>query len=167
MMSWSSEFISVAQKTVPTRVEIHCTVCLEALGCGLARPVRSNETIGGITHQYKPDRGFSLWNFYETKDPASKLAVGRTGLSLVPLGGDHKPAAHFEGQFRQPAISPVGHWIAYVSNESGSFEVFLQSLPLGHGRWQISAHGGPSPSGGEMVKNCSISPADHRSSRSR
>jgi serine/threonine protein kinase len=77
------------------------------------------------------------------------LAIGRAldgaGLSLIPLGGDHQPASRFEGQFRQPAFSPDGHWIAYVSNESGSYEVFVQSMPIGHGKWQISAHGGAQP----------------------
>jgi dipeptidyl aminopeptidase/acylaminoacyl peptidase len=73
------------------------------------------------------------------------LAIGGTGLALVPLGGDHKPVVSIQGQFAQPAFSPDGHWIAYASAESGSFEVFVQSFPVGHGKWQISPDGGGQP----------------------
>jgi WD40 repeat protein len=41
--------------------------------------------------------------------------------------------------------SPDGRWIAFQSNESGRYEVYVVSYPLGHGRWQISLEGGTEP----------------------
>jgi serine/threonine protein kinase/Tol biopolymer transport system component len=41
-----------------------------------------------------------------------------------------------------PAFSPDGRWIAYVSNESGSFEVYVRPFPGPGGKWQISTGGG-------------------------
>jgi eukaryotic-like serine/threonine-protein kinase len=40
------------------------------------------------------------------------------------------------------AISPDGRWMAYVSNESGRYEVYVQPYPGPGGKWQISTDGG-------------------------
>jgi Tol biopolymer transport system component len=37
-----------------------------------------------------------------------------------------------------PEFSPDGRWIAYVSNESGTFEIYVRPFPGPGGRWQIS-----------------------------
>jgi eukaryotic-like serine/threonine-protein kinase len=53
-----------------------------------------------------------------------------------------------EGPFAQlrPRLSPDGRWIAYQSDESGQFEVYVRPFPAVHdGRWQVSTHGGASP----------------------
>jgi Tol biopolymer transport system component len=42
-------------------------------------------------------------------------------------------------------FSPDGRWIAYVSNESGRTEVYVQPYPGPGGKWQISAEGGSEP----------------------
>ena len=42
-------------------------------------------------------------------------------------------------------FSPDGRWIAYVSNESGRYEVWLQAYPRGGRKWQISTDGGTEP----------------------
>jgi eukaryotic-like serine/threonine-protein kinase len=42
-------------------------------------------------------------------------------------------------------ISPDGHWIAYVSDESGAPEVYVTSFPNARGKWSISTHGGHAP----------------------
>ena len=45
-----------------------------------------------------------------------------------------------------PALSPDGRWLAYSSNESGGFEVYVRPFPnTNDGRWQISTGGGGSP----------------------
>jgi Tol biopolymer transport system component len=44
-----------------------------------------------------------------------------------------------------PEFSPDGRWLAYVSNESGRFEVYVQPYPGPGGKWQISAGGGAEP----------------------
>ena len=42
-------------------------------------------------------------------------------------------------------FSPDGLWLAYVSDETGRNEVYVQSYPSGSGRWIISAGGGNEP----------------------
>jgi dipeptidyl aminopeptidase/acylaminoacyl peptidase len=79
----------------------------------------------------------------------------KTGFDLwvLPLQGDRKPVLLLATSFseRNASFSPDMRWIAYVSNESGRFEVyvrpFLASGPggvpsLGEGKWQVSRDGG-------------------------
>jgi len=44
-----------------------------------------------------------------------------------------------------PALSPDGRWLAYASDESGRFEVYVQSFAGLGGKWQISVDGGREP----------------------
>jgi Tol biopolymer transport system component/predicted Ser/Thr protein kinase len=44
-----------------------------------------------------------------------------------------------------PAFSPDGRWLAYASNESGTFEVYVRPFPGPGGRSQISKGGGLFP----------------------
>ncbi|HSS43710.1 MAG TPA: protein kinase [Thermoanaerobaculia bacterium] len=46
---------------------------------------------------------------------------------------------------RAGRFSPDGHWLAYVSNESGRDEVYVQPFPGPGGKWQISVSGGTEP----------------------
>ena len=42
-----------------------------------------------------------------------------------------------------PALSPDGRWLAYASNESGTFEIFVRPFPDAQSaRWQVSTGGG-------------------------
>jgi Tol biopolymer transport system component len=43
------------------------------------------------------------------------------------------------------AISPDGRWLAYASDESGTYEVYATAFPSGEGKWQISTAGGSFP----------------------
>ncbi|MGH9730233.1 MAG: protein kinase domain-containing protein [Candidatus Acidiferrales bacterium] len=66
----------------------------------------------------------------------------------ISRGGDEKPFPVVQnGQFVaiQPALSPNGKWLAYVSDESGTFEVYVVPFPRGTGKWQISSAGGNWP----------------------
>ena len=42
-------------------------------------------------------------------------------------------------------FSPDGKWVAYASNETGKWEVYLTSFPEARGRWQVSTSGGEQP----------------------
>jgi Tol biopolymer transport system component len=46
---------------------------------------------------------------------------------------------------RAARLSPDSHWLAYVSNESGRDEVYVQPFPGPGGKWQISVSGGTEP----------------------
>jgi len=42
-------------------------------------------------------------------------------------------------------FSPDGKWVAYSSNESGRWEIYVTSFPEAHGKWQVSNSGGNQP----------------------
>ena len=42
-------------------------------------------------------------------------------------------------------FSPDGKWIAYSSNESGRWEVYVRSFPDRGGKWPVSTNGGAQP----------------------
>jgi serine/threonine-protein kinase len=45
-----------------------------------------------------------------------------------------------------PALSPDGRWLAYTTNESGRYEVYVRPWPdVSAGRWQVSRDGGSEP----------------------
>jgi serine/threonine protein kinase/Tol biopolymer transport system component len=44
-----------------------------------------------------------------------------------------------------PRFSPDGRWLAYVSNESGRYEIYVQPYPGPGGKWEISTDGGTEP----------------------
>jgi serine/threonine protein kinase/Tol biopolymer transport system component len=46
---------------------------------------------------------------------------------------------------RDPFFSPDGRWMAYSSNESGTFQVYVRAFPDKGGKWQISNSGGTYP----------------------
>jgi eukaryotic-like serine/threonine-protein kinase len=60
--------------------------------------------------------------------------------------GKRAPLLQTQANEIQGRISPDGHWIAYTSDESGQWEVYVQPLPLTGNLWQISINGGSQPS---------------------
>ena len=69
-------------------------------------------------------------------------------LKLKPNGeveGDPVPLMATPATEARPALSPDGHWLAYISDESGKPEVYVQSFPIGGGKWQVSSEGGAWP----------------------
>jgi len=75
-------------------------------------------------------------------------STSQTGADLffLPLSGDRKPVTFLNTQFNEIAghFSPDGRWVAYYSNESGRYEVYVASFPGTGGKWQISTAGGKS-----------------------
>ncbi len=46
---------------------------------------------------------------------------------------------------RNSQFSPDAKWVAYASNESGKWEIYVTSFPDAHGKWQVSNGGGDQP----------------------
>ncbi len=80
---------------------------------------------------------------YGEADPAT----GKEGLWVLPLEGDKKPQPYLAPDFdyRGARFSPDGRFVAYDSDEASTVQVFVQSFPAGHGKWQISTQGGDRP----------------------
>lgn len=80
---------------------------------------------------------------FENWLPQSKGAIWTLSMS-----GSHETKPLLQSNsFNQVAgkFSPDGHFIAYVSDESGRIEVYVQRFPLSSDKWQISTGGGLQP----------------------
>ena len=88
---------------------------------------------------WSPDGKFIV---YWVRDP--KTASDQW---VIPLTGDRKsfPILHSSFSERWAEISPDGKWIAYTSNETGRYEIYVTSFPNGEGKWQLSTNGGSFP----------------------
>ena len=80
-----------------------------------------------------PGSGYDLWTLRLESDGAD-LRAG-------------KPEVLLQTKFHEwvPSFSPDGRWLAYSSNESGTFEVYVRAFPNTGGKWQISNGGGGYP----------------------
>jgi Tol biopolymer transport system component len=78
-----------------------------------------------------------------------QLSSPDTGMDIavVPIDGEHTVTMLLHGpeDERHPAVSPDGRWIAYQSNLSGQWEVYVQPFPALGSRWQVSTQGGTAP----------------------
>ena len=124
---------------------------IRADGAGEAQPLLEGKN-SVVPYSFSPDgqrlafsqrsvdtpTPFDLWTLpLDVSDPEHPKP-GKPELFL------HTPFDGFE-----PAISPVGRWIAYTSKESGRYEVYVRPFrggaPSGSGKWQISTDGGSHP----------------------
>ncbi len=89
-------------------------------------------------------RGPASWSpdgkllaFHEQRD---------TGLDLwmLPLEGDRQPYPWLKTKFNEwgAAFSRDGNWIAYCSDESGQYEIYVRAYPGLGGKLKISTSGG-------------------------
>ena len=85
---------------------------------------------------WSPDGQFLL---YQRRD-------AKTGFDLwvLPLRGGGKPFSVGQTEFdeRDGQLSPDGKWIAYYSNRSGRYEVYVQPFPGSGAAVQVSTSGG-------------------------
>ena len=91
---------------------------------------------------FKNPEGFSVdgkWLFYQSLDGASAQ-----NIHLLPASGVGPPQDYINGPQRdfQSAQSPDGRLVAYTSDETGRFEVYVDSYPVPGERRQVSTEGG-------------------------
>ncbi len=72
---------------------------------------------------------------------------GTMRLGLFDFGPDGGQRTYRETTYNQlrGSFSPDGGWLAYMSNETGAYEVFVESIVPGGGRWRVSSEGGLHP----------------------
>jgi serine/threonine-protein kinase len=104
---------------------------------------------GGGEPERALDPPHNPWNADLTPDGRSvvfnAISNGTFNVEAVSLDSSHttrmlaaSPAAH-EAFGR---VSPDGRWVAYMSDESGRYEVYVRSFAGGGGRVQVSTAGG-------------------------
>lgn len=97
------------------------------------------------------DKRTDIWAFgcvlYEllTRKQAFHEVNPTTGTDIWVLHlDDHTAHPFLRTMFNEadPRFSPDGRWIAYLSDESGRNEVYVQPYPGPGGKWQLSTDGG-------------------------
>src|SRR5262249_16061530 len=94
------------------------------------------------------DKRLSDWShdgkflLYREEDPKTQ-----SDLWVLPLDGSRKAIPILQTPFieTKAQFSPDGKWIAYDSNESGNFEVYVRAFPPSAAKWQVSNRGGTNP----------------------
>jgi eukaryotic-like serine/threonine-protein kinase len=77
----------------------------------------------------------------------SKSAASGYDVYVLPLFGDRKPIPEVASKFNEAdgKFSPNGNWLAYMSNETGRYEVYVIPFPGQGGKYQVSTGGGGDP----------------------
>ena len=110
---------------------------------GAASAERVTEAPAGTTHtpsDVTPDGRQVLFTAFRTSRDQ--------GTGMAPLDGHgaitwlaDAPSAEL-----RPRLSPDGRWMAYQSDETGRFEIYVRPFPqIMSARWQVSTGGGVSP----------------------
>lgn len=110
-------------------------------GTGAALLPGTLPTLSGAGPQYpmswSPDG--SAVAFHERKPD------GRRDIWVVSPGGEPVPFLLTPFDERSPRFSPDGRWLAYVSDESGRDDVYVQPYPGPGPKWIVSTDGGIDP----------------------
>jgi eukaryotic-like serine/threonine-protein kinase len=77
---------------------------------------------------------------------ATPTQLGDIDLLTMTPTPQVKPLIATRADERGGVVSPDGHWLAYESDRSGSYEVWVQPFPMvDGGLWQVSTAGGGQP----------------------
>ena len=96
-----------------------------------------------VPNSWSPDGRYLLYSATSPKT-GNDLWVLPASAGTTPGG---KPVSYLQEPYneRQGQFSPDGRWIAYSSDESGIYQVYVQSFPAGAGKFQVSTSGGSQP----------------------
>jgi hypothetical protein len=121
----------------------------EADGRLMARPAdgigRARPLIDGLPGQYEADLSKDgRFLVFVTVDANKGLFRDLWYKDLLNGG---KPTSFLESPFDEIGVtfSIDSRYVAYVSNETGTYEVYVRPFPKGAGKWKISDNGGVQP----------------------
>lgn len=117
----------------------------DAGGAADEQPVFESGRIQKTPRSWSADGRFLLFD--------ASADARTTDVWVLPLDGDRKPVALLGTRFSegQASFSPDDRWIAYVSDESGRNEVYVQPFRRPSdpsepgGKWQVSKDGAVAP----------------------
>jgi Tol biopolymer transport system component/tRNA A-37 threonylcarbamoyl transferase component Bud32 len=112
-----------------------------------AKPVsgRSSDELLVSSNLWKTPTSFSRDGRLVLYDVATG-STARRDIWILSLS-DRKASPLLATSFDEGegAFSPDGRWIAYASDESGRYEIYVRSFPGEGGKWQVSTDGGIHP----------------------
>jgi Tol biopolymer transport system component len=96
----------------------------------------------GVTDDFLPNS----WSADGQQLLFTDQSTSRTYLAIVSLAGGAKvPLLNGKANETNGQISPDGKWVAYASDDSGAWEIYVSSFPGAAGKWQVSRGGGTEP----------------------
>lgn len=109
---------------------------------GVEREKKRYTTPKAAMDDYLPNS----WSLDDRLILCTRQTANGAHLELLPVAGGEparflsSPGSQTNGQ-----ISPDGKWVAYASDESGNWEIYVTSFPDAAGKWQVSRGGGAEP----------------------
>jgi hypothetical protein len=133
---WSPDGSQVVFRS--SRNGVHDLFVKAASGTADEQPLLVNSQSKGPL-DWSQDGRFLL---YGTQD-----AKTASDLWVLPMTGERKPFAVLQSSFNEMEgqFSPDGRWLAYASDESGRYEIYVRTFPEASGKWLVSVAGGVEP----------------------
>ena len=139
---------AIAAATGEIELRLHHRLPKRTLASVHRRDRQQGATLGARARRHRSQivrrhRGHD-WQYiiYRQIDQQTKYDIW-----ALPLFGERKPSPLLQTEANEAAatLSPDGRWLAYCSDESGRYEVYVQSFPGGGSKRQISIDGGIGP----------------------
>jgi eukaryotic-like serine/threonine-protein kinase len=90
---------------------------------------------------WSPDGKWLIFQTSEWSHGSGEILGVRPGLDTAPV-----PLVATRFREVSPAPSPDGRWLAYTSDESGEYEIYVVPFPnTADAKWIVSTHGGTEP----------------------
>jgi Tol biopolymer transport system component len=145
MTRWNSEWDNLTPVWAPSGQEIAFVSARPERWSLFKRPVHGKgeaellATGGKIPTSWSPDGAVLLFE-------EDRLETG-TDIWLLPLSGERRPEPFLNGRGSEmsAAYSPNGKWVAYQSDETGRFEIYVRRFPDDGVLRAVSTGGGDHP----------------------
>ena len=140
--TWSRDDKTIAFRSVSNRAAL---LLKPASGLERERTIFALADIRGdvFPNSWTPDDKQILCTLVRDVDQGSG---GGSELVLVPVTGENPiPFLATKAAATNGQISSDGKWVAYASNESGEWEIYVTTFPDTAGKWQVSRGGGTEP----------------------
>ncbi|HXW61761.1 MAG TPA: protein kinase [Candidatus Acidoferrales bacterium] len=117
-------------------------------------PEKTLVKVGGVLKEVGNADSYDLIPNSWSQDNSQILCALQTSTSdsrgsvivLIPAsGGKLTKFLPSDSSKTNAQISPDGKWVAYASNESGDWEIYVTTFPAAAGKWQVSRGGGTEP----------------------
>lgn len=132
---WSPDGKQVAYRAFPSALVIKAASGLEKERV-IVRPPSNGDDV--LPNAWTADGRSLVCTVQSSRGGAQLFLVDVTDGKMTQLIPGK--ANHSHGQ-----ISPDGKWLAYASDESGAWEVYITTFPAAEGKWQVSQGGGTEP----------------------
>jgi serine/threonine-protein kinase len=112
-------------------------------GAGKPHPL-THSKVAQTPYSFTPDgKRLAFHEISATGIQLGTVPVESDGTGLQ--AGKSEPFLQTHFSERSPSFSPGGQWLAYASDESGTYQVYVRAFPDKGGKWQISNGGGLYP----------------------